>query len=66
MTISASTPDLERVFALQKELESAELTITDSKNQFLSKDFTSFTDCAVSVNPDPEVLEADVAAQQVG
>lgn len=61
-----TTPELERAFALQKELESAALTITDLKNQFLHKDFSSFTDCSLSTGPlDPELLEADVSAQRV-
>ncbi|GJJ14864.1 hypothetical protein Clacol_009132 [Clathrus columnatus] len=67
MTIPApaNTPDLERAFALRKELESAELTIIESKNQFLHKDFSGFTDCAISANSsDPQLLEADVASQQ--
>ncbi|KIJ38925.1 hypothetical protein M422DRAFT_231010, partial [Sphaerobolus stellatus SS14] len=58
-------PELERAFALQKELETADLTIIDLKNQFKQKDFSGLTDSALSSNPsNPLIVAADVQAQQ--
>lgn len=58
--------ELERALSLQKELESAELTITDLKNQFRHKDFSALCDSALSSNPtNPRIVAPDVLAQQV-
>ena len=60
------SPELERALSLQRELESAELTISDLKNQFRDKDFSSLGDSALSNNPtNPRIVAPDVLAQQV-
>jgi hypothetical protein len=64
--IVPASPDVERAFALQRELESADLTITQLKKQFLSKDFSELSDSALSSNPtNPTIVAPDVLAQQV-
>ncbi|KAF8576409.1 hypothetical protein K439DRAFT_661952 [Ramaria rubella] len=64
-TAPARSLELERALSLQKELESAELTINELKNQFLRKDFTNLTDSALSNNPtNPRIVAPDVLAQQ--
>ena len=61
------TPELECAFALRKELETSELTITDLKKHFIQKDFSNLTDSALASNPtNPLIVAADVQAQQVG
>lgn len=62
----ARSPELDRALSLQKEFESAELTITDLKNQFCHKDFSGLSDSSLLNNPtNPRVVAPDVVAQQV-
>ncbi|KAF8518366.1 hypothetical protein BU17DRAFT_48687 [Hysterangium stoloniferum] len=64
-SVPLRSPEFERVFALQKELESADLTIVELKNQFLSKDFSTLSDSAlVSNSTNPRIVAPDVLAQQ--
>lgn len=62
----ARSPELERGLFLQRELESSEFTITDLKNQFRHKDFSSLSESSLSANPtNPQIVASDVQAQQV-